>query len=238
MATQEDYRAILMFTEGSAPLAIAKYKNQGHKKKLFKGEFFTTVARYPDDPYFYYVDEGQIMVMFETESGQSVPVAWRNEGNAFSAEYNRIATIDRYQTRCLATKNTVLFSFTQQQLLELFAEDPDVFYDFVRSTHMHFGQMGHRLSVAANPSSTKRLVMWLKKLCAVHPANEDGTYTIPCTMTLKQIADYLFVHITTCTKLISALEDDGVIRRTRSEITVLDPQKLDYYGLDDTKLEY
>ena len=59
MATKEDYRAILLPGESFGVSQIARYKDRAHKKKLFKGEFITTVARSIDDPYYYYIDEGK-----------------------------------------------------------------------------------------------------------------------------------------------------------------------------------
>lgn len=138
----------------------------------------------------------------------------------------------------MAAMNTVLFSFTQRQLLEISQEDPEIFYEFVKASHIHFGQMGHRLSGIANQSSSMRLAMWLEKLCAVHPANDDGTYTIPCTMTLQQISDHLMIHITTCTKLFSALEEQGIIHRTRKVIQVKDLKRLETIGIDEGGITY
>ncbi len=232
MATEQDYRAILIPTEPFRQLKIASYIDRGRKKKLFKGEFIHTNAATVDDPDDYYIDEGEIATMFANESGEGTPVAWRSAGNAFSAEYNGFASIGRYRTRFVAVKNSVVFSFTQRQLYEFAQEDPDIFYEYVYTCHMHFAQMAHRLSNTGYQSSMKRLVMWLQKLCAVHTPNVDGSYTIPCSMTLQRISELLFLHITTLTKLIAVLEADGVITRTRSQIEVHDVARLESYGVD------
>ena len=92
MATKEDYRAILLPGESFGVSQIARYKDRAHKKKLFKGECITTVARSIDDPYYYYIDEGQILTTFTDDSGEGTVVAWRCAGNAFSGEYNDFAT--------------------------------------------------------------------------------------------------------------------------------------------------
>lgn len=95
---------------------IARYKDRAHKKKLFKGEYITTVAHSIDDPYYYYIDEGQILTTFTDDSGEGAVVAWRSAGNAFSGEYNDFASIGKYKARHVAAKNTVLFVFSQRQL--------------------------------------------------------------------------------------------------------------------------
>ena len=238
MATEADYRATLIPTESFGPMRIARYKDEGRKKKLFKGEAITWSARTIDDPYYYYIDEGQIVCALSDESGNDVPVMWRNAGNALSAEYDGFASIGRYQAHLVATKNSVLSAFSQRQLYELAQRDPDVFYEFIRMCHANFAQNARRLSNTGIQSSSKRLVMWLQKLCAVHQPNKRRTYAIPCTMTLQQLSQLLFIHISTCTKLIAALEKDGVIRRTRTTIYVYGTARLEAYGLDDHRIAY
>lgn len=238
VATEQDYRAILIPTEKFHRLRIADYKQRGHKKKLFKGESVTKGAHTIDDPYYYYIDEGRIVSMFENESGAGTPIFWRNEGSAFSAECFDFASIGRYRARFTATQNTVLFAFSQRQLYEFMQEDPEIFYEFVYVCHVSFAQMAHRLSNTGSQSAVKRIVMWLQKLCAASTPLPDGTYDIPCDLTLQQLSDLLLIHITTCTKIIAMLESDGVIKRTRKGIQVFDAKRLESYGLDEGHVAY
>lgn len=229
MATAEEYRSILIPTQPFGQLKIADHIELARKEKLFKNEYIRTSANTLDDPYYYYIDQGQIMATFERESGEPMPLFWRNAGNAFSAEYCDFASIGRYKARFLATKNTVLYAFSQRQLYELMRDDSDLFYEFVHVCHMSFAQMGHRIGNTGCQSSTQRIIMWLQKLCATQPPNLDGSYDIPCTMTLRQLSELLFVHITTCTKLVASLESEGLLRRTRTHIHVSDPDRLTNY---------
>lgn len=238
MANFEDYRSIFIPTLPFSQLKIVRYISQAKKKKLFKGESISMIANDIDDPYYYYVEEGQIAAMFEREIGEPTPLFWRNAGNAFSAEYSHLASIGRYRTRFTAMKNTVLFSFTQRQLYELAMQDPDIFYEFLFVCHMSFAQMGHRLSGTSGQSSTQRMVMWLQKLCAIHMPDEQGTYRIECNMTLKQISELLFIHITTCTKLFAALESAGIAQRSKSHIIVFDRERLPEIALNENEFSY
>lgn len=236
MATEQDYRSILIPTEPFHQLKIARYKDQGHKKKLFKGESVRIGARTADDPYYYYIDEGQITLYFGNESGEGMPVLWRHEGNAFPAECFDFASIGRYQAQFTAIRNTVLFSFSQRQLYEFMQSDPDIFYEYVYVCHMSFAQMAHRLSNTGSQSAVKRMAMWLQKLCAAHEPRPDGTYDIPCGLTLQQLSDLLLIHITTCTKIVAMLETDGVIERSRTSIRVLDVRRLEAYGAEEGRV--
>ena len=73
MATEQEYRSILIPNQPFRRLKIADYISQGKKKKLFKGEYIRTSAKTIDDLYYYYIDEGQIVAAFEQESGASSP---------------------------------------------------------------------------------------------------------------------------------------------------------------------
>ena len=188
MATEQEYRSILIPNQPFRRLKIADYISQGKKKKLFKGEYIRTSAKTIDDLYYYYIDEGQIVATFERESGEVAPLYWRNAGNAFSAEYNDYASIGRYKARFIAAQNTVLFAFTQRQLYELSQDDPELFYEFINVCHMSFAQMGHRISNTGYQSSTKRMIMWLQKLCATQECDEHGVYDIECKLTLQQLS--------------------------------------------------
>lgn len=238
MATQEDYSSILIPTNPFKQLKIAEYISHGKKKKLFKGECIRTSAMSYDDPYYYYVEEGQIVAMFEKESGGHTPLFWRNAGNAFPAECSDFASIGRYKARFEATQNSVVFAFSQNQLYKLMQDDPEIFYEYVYVCHMSFAQMGHRISNTGHQSSTKRMTMWLQKLCATHEPEADGSYRIPCTMTLQQLSDLLLIHITTCTKLVAALEAEHVIKRTKTHLYVYDIGKLELYGLEENSIVY
>ena len=119
MATEQEYRSILIPNQPFRRLKIADYISQGKKKKLFKGEYIRTSAKTIDDLYYYYIDEGQIVATFEQESGEVAPLYWRNAGNAFSAEYNDYASIGRYKARFIAAQNTVLFAFTRNGQLSV-----------------------------------------------------------------------------------------------------------------------
>ena len=235
---RQDFRSILMITEPFHQVVFSKYIDRGRKKKLFKGEEIRFKTRSIDDPYFYYVEEGQIAARLENAVGESTVLYYRNAGNAFSAESFDYASIGQYKAKFIATENSVLFAFSQRELYDLMLEDPEVFYEFVRVCHMSFAQMGHRISGTGSLSAVNRVVMWLQKLCAITEPNADGSFTIDCTMTLQQISEQLLIHITTCTKIFSMLEDNGVISRTRKQIKVLDPKRLADYSLDETRHAY
>lgn len=227
---RQDKLSILVPTQPFHRLKISEYKELGRKKKLFKGESLAINARTIDDLYYVYIDEGCVSMVFEQESNLRIVIHRRSAGNALMGQYNGYAALGPYEAKVVAEENSVLFLFSQRDLLDLMQKDPDLFYEFVNVSHMSIAQMAHRLSLITNQRAITRLVMWLLKLCALVESEKDGSCIIPCDMTLSQLADYLSIHITTCTKLIASLEEDGIIKRTRSSITVLDPKRLESIG--------
>ncbi|MEG2948873.1 MAG: Crp/Fnr family transcriptional regulator [Raoultibacter sp.] len=238
MATPIEYNSILIPTEPFGPLKLASYIEYGKKKKLFKGESIHTSANTLYDPYYFYIEQGQIKACIEREDGESVPMLWRNAGNAFLAEYSDFASIGRYKTKFLATTDTVLFGFSQHQLYEFVREDPELFYEYISVCHITFAQMGHRIGNSGVQSSMQRFIMWLEKLCFVNQPDARGVHIIKCTMTLQQLSDLLSVHVTTCTKVLSALENEGIIKRTRTHIYVYDLEKLKACSQPQSALRY
>jgi CRP/FNR family cyclic AMP-dependent transcriptional regulator len=215
-------------------LKIGSYIDQARKRKLFKGEYITVSTATKDDLYYYYVEKGQLRCSFTKINGEPATLFYRNAGNAFSIEYGGIASLDgEFKMRYVATKDTIVFGFTQQQLYNLMQQDPDIFYEFILVCHMAFGQMGHRISNAGVSSSMQRIIIWLRKLCAVNNADENGVHVINTNITVQQLAEMLLIHPTTCSRLLTALESDGAIQRSRTQITVRDVHRLaDYESLD------
>jgi CRP/FNR family cyclic AMP-dependent transcriptional regulator len=229
MPSVEDYTAVLIPTMPYRKLKIAEYIDQAKKRKLFKGEYIYTKTREHDDLYYYYVEKGQLSCSFTKITGEPAILFYRNAGNAFSAEYGGIASLGNYKMHYVATMDTIVFGFTERQLYEICVQDPEIFYEFIFNCHMAFGQMGHRISNTAVASSMQRIIIWLIKLCAFREADDQGVYTIPSTITVQQLADLLSIHVTTCSRLLSTLEADGILERGHKKIRVLSIERLQNY---------
>lgn len=219
-AGERDYQSILIPTLSFGPLKIAEKLAYGRREKLFKGESLDRKAATPDDPYYFYIEQGQICLYNRRESGENTAIFWRNEGDAFSTEYGGFASIGNYPARFVATANSVLYGFSQRQIVAFIEEDPAYFYEFVRVCHMTFAQIGHRVANVAHQSPDIRFAMWLQKLCVATTPDGDGAYRIPCNMTIRQLAELLMVHETTCTKIIAEFERRGLAHRRKGELYV------------------
>ncbi len=238
MTTTQDYDAILIPTLPFKKLKFEDFIDQARKRKLFRGEYIDQACLDKDDRYFYYIQKGQIKCCFEAGDGQQIVLYYRNEGNAFQAEYHRFASIGKNRMKFMATKDTVVFAFTMQQLFDIVREDFELFDELMYVTHMSFAQIGHRIGNTGIHSSSKRILTWLRKLCEVREPDADGVYRIECNLTLQALSDMLLIHITTCSKLMTALETQGVVERTKTYLCVKDFDKLLAYCNEENPVLY
>ena len=238
MTTTRDYDAILIPTLPFKQLRFERYIDQARKRKLFKGEYIDLSCTDKDQLYFYYIQEGQVKCCFENEDGAQIVLYYRNAGNAFQAEYHRFASIGQNRMKFVATQNTIAFAFTQQQLFDLVRDDFELFDELLYTVHMSFAQIGHRIGNTGIQSSSKRILTWLTKLCEVRQPDDDSIYRIECNLTLQALSDILLVHITTCSKLMTALETQGVVERTKSQLLVKDYEKLRAYSNEENPVLY
>lgn len=238
MTSEQEYDAILIPTLPYKKLRFEEFIDQARKRKLFKGEYIDLICNGKDDRYFYYVQKGQIKCCLENYDGKQVVLRYHNEGNAFQAEYHHFASIGQSHLKYIATKDTVVFAFTMQQLFDIVREDFELFDEFLYVVHMNYSQVGHRIGGASIQSSSKRMLIWLKKLCEVREPDVDGVYRIDCNLTLQALSDILLVHITTCSKLMTALETQGVVERTKTQLLVKDYEKLRAYCNEENPVLY
>ena len=230
--------AVLIPTGSFRRLVFADYLERGTQVKLFKGETIATACRQPSDPYLYYVVSGRVEAVFRRDDGTHMRLYERGAGNAFQSEFAGIASQGATRLRFSAMENSVIMSFTYAQVQKLVAEEPRAFEDLVYVTHLTYGQLGHQLDNVNAQSTSRRILVWLKKLVDTSEPDADGRYRIPCELTVQEISELLMIHVTTCSRLLAALKRKGVVDRTRHELVVNDPKQLEQLSLEENPLLY
>ena len=219
-------------------LVFGEYLDRGTQLRLFEGECIDTVCRRGSDPYLYYVVSGSLTALYLHDDGTVLPFYKRNAGNAFQGEFAGIASMGQAHLKFKANVNSVVVSFTYDQVYEMVKEDPRVFEDLVYVTHMCFGQFGHRLDNTGNQSSSRRVLVWLKKLMSVEEPGHDGVFRIECDMTMQELSDLLLIHVTTCSRIFSALKAKGIVDRTKKYVVILDPATLEKLAEEENPILY
>lgn len=233
-----DHNTVLIPVLPTRRLVFGDYLDRGTRHKLFAGEYVDTVCRSGADPYLYYIESGAIGARFVHADGTSLQLYRRDAGGAFQGEFAGIASIGTTRLRFTALENSVLTSFSYDTLYELVKEDPRAFEDLVYTAHMCFGQFGHRLDNMSAQSSSGRILAWLKKLKDTNTPDADGVYRIVSDMTVQDISDLLLIHVTTCSRLLSALKAKGIVDRTKRYLIIQDPAALEELARQENPLLY
>lgn len=228
-----NFNAILTTKQSSRYSKFAEYAHLGLTLKFFKGESVAKSCRDDDDLYLYYVVSGGVRFCYQRGDESQVELYYREKGNIFQTEYKQFASICNDNLKVIAKENTIVSAFTKQQLYELVQQDRDLFEELLLVTHLTFGTLGHRIINTAYLSSGERILTWLTKLCTVNELDKQGYYKLPCELTQQQIADLLFIHVTTCNKLFTFLERSQLVKKTKKYIFVYDYQKLLNYLEDE-----
>lgn len=221
-----DATAVLFTSALYRKVDFDRHLAQGSPVKLFRGEIHDAVCADEQDPYLYYVKSGALEVGLTHGDDPQSYFFVRGAGDAVLAGLSGCLPFGLSRLTFKAVRNTVLVGFTQKQVREFMLADAAFFDDVMYSMHMTLAQMGHRVSIIDRQSSSKRMLLWLEKLCEANDPDETGVYRIPCNLIVDEVSGLLGIHYATCSKLLKALKDRGIADRTSKELVVLDRTQL------------
>lgn len=182
-----------------------------------------------EDLYLYYIVSGSVKVLYLRKDLSTLELFHREKGNILQTEYSHFASICNDRLRVVANENTVVSAFTKGQFYELLQKDKMLFDEFLYIVHITYATFSHRLINTFGLSAGEKLLHWLNKLCSITPADCFGGYKLPCQLTQQQIADLLYIHVTTCNKIFSLLEKRRLVKKEKSYIYVYNWEKLNDY---------
>lgn len=229
------FNAILTTKHPQRESKFAEYAHLGQTLKFFEGEAVAKCCKGDEDLYLYYIVSGSIRVRYQRSDDSLLELFYRDKGNIFQSEFNQFASICTDKLKIIAKQNTIVSAFTKRQLYELLQNDQELFDEFLFTIHLTYATLAHRIINTAYLSSSEKILNWLGKLCSVNEPDMQGCYKLPCELTQQQIADLLFIHVTTCNKLFSFLERDHLAKKTKSHIIVYNWQTLQEF-LEDEKI--
>ncbi len=203
-----------------------RYLEEGIQVKLFRGEEHDAVCVDEADFYLYYVKSGALEVGLTHGSDPQSYFYVRGAGDGILAGLSGYLPFGLSRLTFKAVGNTVLVGFTESQVRGLMQNDDAFFDDVMFTIHMTLAQMGHRIDNMSQQSSSRRMLLWLEKLCEANEPDEKGVYHIPCNLIVDEISGLLNIHYATCSKLLKSLRDKGVFNRTSKELVILDRSQL------------
>lgn len=202
------------------------HAHEAREIKLFKGERIESTCSGEDDPYLFYIKTGQIKCTFSRDGIEGRVLFMRGERSAFINE-NEKPLRKVGSVRYVARHDTVLAAFSRQQVFELVSADRSLFDELLAIEHRAFIQMGYRASLLDIQSSSERILTWLSDLCEGQKQRADGAFEVPCNLTLEGMSDFLHVHITTLSRLLASLKQDGILERGKKVLVIKDVHAID-----------
>lgn len=198
-----------------------QYLDRGTVIKLFREEEYDATCEAPDDPYLFYVQTGAMEVGFSRSDGRQLSYLYvRGTGDAAVAGLPGYLSLGSSRLTFRAVRNTVLVSFTHNQVRTIMHADNAFYDDVMHTLHMTMAQMGHRVDSANQQSTSRRMLLWLEKLCEVNTPDADGVYRIPCNLIVDEIAGLLETHYATCNKLLKSLKEQGIASKTKTHLEI------------------
>ena len=215
-----------------------RYLDQGKTVKLFVGEDIDAVCEDEEEIYLYYVKSGALEVGMTRDNDWFTVFYLRSEGDAVICSRQGYLSFGTNRFIIKAVRNTVLIGFTMRQVKNFMQNDDEFLDDYLYETHMSMAQMGHRIDTTGHQSSSRRILLWLDKLCEANEPDSDGVYRIPCNLTIDELAGLLLIHYATCNKLLKSLKERGIISKTKTRLEITDRAQLKELLADENPVLY
>lgn len=212
---------------------LEPYLDQGRELRFFEGESLQTQA---GTDFTFYIKSGAFRLFVRQPDLSETDFAYCHSGCIIQLNPLLTNAMLWDPAQCIATKNSIVVSFTKQQFFELISHDQQLLEEYVNNSSSYSSLLKQRLLITAGHTASQRLLLWLDKLCQCSTPDERGIYTIPCDMSQQQIAYLLFIHVTTCSKLFSKLKEKKIVTQRKGKIVVYDYQELKNHLENDWKL--
>ena len=205
---------------------FGKYLEYGQELRFFSGE---SIAAQQGDGFIFYIKSGSFKITITKEDGTVTDFAYCHKDCILQTNPMLEHATLWDPADCVAVENSVVVRFGRQRFYELIQQDQELFFEYIDNASTYSSLLKQRILITANLQSSQRLLTWVDKLCQCSVLDSEGIYRIPCHMTQQQIADFLFIHVTTCNKLFSALNREKILQHRKGMLTIYDYPKLCKY---------
>lgn len=219
-------------------LNIAPYLDKGQEMRLFKGEELSSYCSVGCDDFVLYILKGQMKLEVRRSDESFVDFVFCSEGSII-----QMVPVSSWAELCdhaqmVACENSVVYLFSKNTLLDILSHDRDLLENYLDQISNHLLLLRQRYMMTSGLDSDQRVLGWISHLCMGSECNSDGVYEIPCTLTQQQIAEFLFIHVTTCNRMFSSLKKQGIVTKTRTVLIVRNYKLLMEFLWNDSKTLY
>ena len=212
---------------------LEKYLSFGQEFRYFSGE---SIVKIRDDSFIWYIKSGSFKICVSRSDGTEIDFSYCRSGSILQVNQFVMNASIWDPAYFVATENSVAVKFNRKQFYELIKQDPILFDEYIDNASSYSTLLKQRLLITAGQGAAQRLLTWLDKLCCCQEPEQNGTYIIKCELTQQQIADLLFIHVTTCNKLFSKLSKNGIVRHMKGKLVIVQHDMLREYLEQDWKI--
>lgn len=202
---------------------MEQYSSEGEELRLFKGE---KLERNHDDDFIFYIRSGGFKICVRRADDTVIDFAYCVAGGILQTNQFLMNAAPWDPAFFEAVENSVVIRFTRKQFYNIICRDPELFDQYVDNASAYSTLLKQRLLLTSSPNSAQRIFTWLEKLCDCNEPGADGIFHIDCHLTQKQVADLLFIHVTTCNKILSKLNSEHIAQLQRGRLIIWDRKKL------------
>jgi len=169
-----------------------------------------------------YVISGEVSVSLLSDDGRQKYIYTAHANGVL----NRLFFRDRHPGLLVAEEDTQVCFFSKDQLAQIFENDRELIFDMMRNSESKVYYFMNQTKEMVFYSPTVRVLRLLRELCLSEGNLSDNVCIIRRSLSQKNISEITGVHPVTVCKVFGLLKKEMVAEKTRTEITVMDFDKL------------
>lgn len=184
------------------------------------------------DSYIYYIVKGIASLTSMTRDGEEQDFIYFPQDHimgfvpALMRHYRRLRKMGEDEEKIpfgIDTKTDCIFYRMEERTFErLIEEEPAFLASVMEAVTCNYVTLVKKYHMAQEERASSRLYQWLLDFSA----REGDLRVVPNGFTYAEIAKYLGMHPVTVSKLASALKKEGIIRKEKGHIVILEEKKL------------
>ena len=202
------------------------YLERGKCLKIFQNEQLPFDWQDEEDYGVLYIRQGLLkLAVHRPYSGTDLNYCFYGDATLLERR-QAVGPVSGQQMYIEACENTVAYGFTQREFFAILKENEALLRQYQRLHEVQRSLLFQRMELTACLDAGERVVGWLIQLCRRSSPDERGEYVISCGLTQQEIADYLFIHVTTFNRIFGELKKEGIVEKRRGSFLIHDLERL------------
>lgn len=196
---------------------LKDYIDISHKRKLKRGEIIYHEGDNPESLFF--IDQGMVGLFHISETGKETFLRVFNKDYIFGHRSYFAET--PYHATSMALIDTELTIISKSHCQQICLERPDLLKEITKVMAQELGHAELRLAGLQDKTANQRIIESLIYLKLKHP---DHVWT------RKEVAEYSGSTLESVTRIMTKLNDQGLIKKKGRDFDICDPDELMDYA--------